>query len=945
MEVQEYNINMNLSEIIHYSKYAKYLEESKRRETFRETSIRNKEMHIKKFPFLKTELDNIYEKFVLEKKLLPSMRSMQFAGEPLLKNNVRMFNCAYLPIDSILAFSEIMFLLLSGAGVGFSVQKEHIEVLPTIKQNKEVFNYSIEDSIEGWANSIKILMDSYFNDKPKPVFDYSKIRDKGEKLITSGGKAPGHEPLKNCHNLIVSFLDELLKDVNEVKLRSIHIHKIVCLLADSVLAGGIRRSATISLFSFNDTEMLKAKSGEWWVKNPEFARANNSAVAPYDEITEEQFYDFWQYVVNSKSGEPGIIWVKNKNMGFNPCFTGDTQILSKNGYKKMEEIIGKQILINKNGEEVEGEIWISGVKKVIELKLSNNKKIKCTDNHIFLTNNNQEIEAKNLLGKRLKTVITLNKKNDKFVKLGFMQGDGNLTRLNSKEHKGLEINIGKKDNDILNLFNLEKTNLNQRSFYVTEFNELLKELGFSFKKLYQRSLPLTIEEWDKNNIASFLKGLYSANGSVIKGHRIALKSTCLNLILQTQKLLNKFNIDTYYTVNKEKINCFNNGIYLCKESYDLNISKFESILNFAKYINFVHIYKQASLIELINQKSPKVINIKILDKKELVYDFSLKDNTHWGVIEGVIAHNCGEASLEPYSFCNLVELNAEKVNNQEDFNNLCYVGAFLNTIQASYTNFSYLRPIWQNQTEKDSLIGTSLTGIASGKLDNIDLSEGALIVKLINKQTAKKININKASRTTLVKPSGTASLVLGTSSGIHDYYSEYYIRRVRLNKNESLYKYIKKQYPDLVEDIKNDTNGAVISFPQKAPTGSSLVENNTALSMIDRCLKYNLEWIRTGHRVGDNYHNVSATIYVKENEWQEVGKKIWDNRYSYHGLSFFPVDDNTYEQAPYEKINKKQYDRLNNVIKDFNLSKLIENEDETHFLGEIACSGNVCEVI
>jgi len=593
-------------------------------------------------------------------------------------------------------------------------------------------------------------MDSYFNDKARPVFDYSKIRDKGEKLITSGGKAPGHEPLKNCHNLIVSFLDELLKDVNEVKLRSIHIHKIVCLLADSVLAGGIRRSATISLFSFNDTEMLKAKSGEWWIKNPEFARANNSAVAPYDEITEEQFYDFWQYVVNSKSGEPGIIWVKNKNMGFNPCFTRDTQILSEKGYIKIGENVGEINLVNKNNEIVKGKIWSNGFKDTIKLKLSNGKEIKCTENHQFLTIDDKSIEAKNLLGKSLQT--------------------------------------------------------------------LSKEL--------------------------------------------------------------------------------------------------------------------VTVIDIIDNAG-----------YEEVFDFSLKDNTHWGVIEGIIAHNCGEASLEPYSFCNLVELNAEKVNNQEDFNNLCYAGAFLNTIQASYTNFSYLRPIWQNQTEKDSLIGTSLTGIASGKLDNIDLSEGALIVKLINKQTAKKININKASRTTLVKPSGTASLVLGTSSGIHDYYSEYYIRRVRLNKNESLYKYIKKQYPDLVEDIKNDTNGAVISFPQKAPTGSSLVENNTALSMIDRCLKYNLEWIRAGHRVGDNYHNVSATIYVKENEWQEVGKKIWDNRYSYHGLSFFPVDDNIYEQAPYEKINKKQYDKLNNVIKDFNLSKLIENEDETHFLGEIACSGNVCEVI
>jgi ribonucleoside-diphosphate reductase alpha chain len=258
-----------LSDLIVYMKYAKYLPELNRRETWGEIVERNMNMHIKKFPELKKEITYAYINYVLPKKVLPSMRSLQFAGLSIELNPARIFNCSYLPIDDYRAFSETLFLLLSGVGVGFSVQKHHVEKLPDIKKPIKSKRYLIADSIIGWSDSVKMLMNSYFTGKAKPLFDFRDIREKGAALITTGGKAPGPEPLKRCLFEIEQIL-ERKKDGE--KLTSLECHSIVCHIADSVLAGGIRRSATISLFSMDDEEMLSCKSGNWWETNPHFAR-------------------------------------------------------------------------------------------------------------------------------------------------------------------------------------------------------------------------------------------------------------------------------------------------------------------------------------------------------------------------------------------------------------------------------------------------------------------------------------------------------------------------------------------------------------------------------------------------------------------------------------------------------------------------------------------------
>jgi ribonucleoside-diphosphate reductase alpha chain len=610
-----------LSDITVFMKYAKHLPYLERRELWEEICERNKEMHINKFPELKEDIEYIYKEFILPKKILPAMRSLQFAGKPIEINNARMFNCSYCPIDSYESFSEAMFLLLSGCGFGFSVQKHHVEKLPEIIKPTKKRRYLIGDNIEGWSDSIKILIKSYFGKGSKPIFDFRDIRPKGAMLITSGGKAPGPEPLKRCLFEIEQILES---KQNGEKLRPIDCYSIICHIADAVLSGGIRRSATIALFSFDDEEMLSCKSGNWWEINPHFARANNSVVILLNRIKKKEFFNLWDKIKASGAGEPGIYFTNDPEYGTNPCV---------------------------------------------------------------------------------------------------------------------------------------------------------------------------------------------------------------------------------------------------------------------------------------------------------------------------------ETSLRAFTFCNLVEINGADIIDQNDFNERCWAAGYINTLQASYTDFHYLRDIWKTNTEKDALIGVGITGIASSALFGIDKKQGAEIVKQVNEQVAKWIGINKAARCCVVKPAGTSSLVLGCSSGIHGYHNDYYIRRLRVGKNESIYQYLIENHPLLVEDelFKPQTT-AVISIPQKAPKGS-ILRTESAISLLERTKEYNIDWVRESHRSGPNYHNVSATISIKDNEWEQVGNWMWENKKTYHGLSILPYSGHSYVQAPFENITEQEYNKLIKHLHNIDLSKVVELTDVTNLKMEAACSGNGCEVV
>ena len=618
-----------LSDITVHMKYARYLNEQNRRETWNELIERNKQMHLKKYGKIEgyTELIETAYKMVEEKKILPSMRSLQFGGKSIEVAPNRIYNCAYLPVDSLESFSESIFLLLGGTGVGYSVQRHHVEQLPEIRKPnpKRKRRYLISDSIEGWADAVKVLIKSYFGQNVStPVFDYSDIRPKGSILVTSGGKAPGPAPLREC----LVKVENMLKGMQDGdKLTPLQAHDIMCHLADAVLAGGIRRAALISLFSADDMEMITCKSGNWWELNPQRGRANNSAVLLRNRITKSFFLQLWKRIQESGSGEPGIYFSNDKDWGTNPC--------------------------------------------------------------------------------------------------------------------------------------------------------------------------------------------------------------------------------------------------------------------------------------------------------------------------------C-EIALRPYQFCNLVEINASSVESELDFLRRVKYATLIATMQAGYTDFHYLRDIWKKNTEKDALLGISMTGIASGTLDNYNFEElmeaSNDLIRDCNAEFAEDFGINPAARTTCVKPAGTTSLVLGTSSGIHAWHNDYYIRRIRVGKNEAIYNYLLKTLPEIVEDEAfrpHDT--AVISIPQKAPEGASTRQENV-FEFLERVRNYSKHWVKNGHRDGLNTHNVSATISVKENEWDSVGNWMWNNREYYNGLSVLPYDGGTYTQAPFEDITEEQYLEMVAKLKGLDMTQVIEQEDNTDLQGEIACAGGLCEI-
>ena len=305
---------------------------------------------------------------------------------------------------------------------------------------------------------------------------------------------------------------------------------------------------------------------------------------------------------------------------------------------------------------------------------------------------------------------------------------------------------------------------------------------------------------------------------------------------------------------------------------------------------------------------------------------------------------CCEIALRPYQFCNLTEVNVSNIDTQEEYEARVRAAAFIGTLQASYTDFHYLRPVWQRNTEKDSLIGVSMTGIASGNVLKLDMKAAARAVKEENKRVAELLGINPAARTTCVKPAGTTSLTLGTSSGIHAWHNDYYIRRIRVGKNEAIYKYLADSHPELVEDDyfrPHDT--AVISAPQKAPQ-SAITRSESALEMLERVKKVSTDWIRPGHWKGQNTHNVSATVTIKEDEWAPVGEWMWENRKYYNGLSVLPFDGGSYIQAPFEDCDKETYDKMMEFLEKVNLTNIVETQDDTDLQGELACAGGSCEI-
>jgi ribonucleoside-diphosphate reductase alpha chain len=289
-------------------------------------------------------------------------------------------------------------------------------------------------------------------------------------------------------------------------------------------------------------------------------------------------------------------------------------------------------------------------------------------------------------------------------------------------------------------------------------------------------------------------------------------------------------------------------------------------------------------------------------------------------------------------------VNVSDVESQVDLNDRVVGAAFFGTLQAGFTDFHYLRPIWQKTTQKDALLGIGMTGIGSGEILKYNLDIAANLAKVTNSMTSSTLGTNEAARLTCIKPSGTTSLVLGTASGIHAWHNDYYLRTMRFNKNEDIASYLMVNHPELCEDdVLRPTDTVCVRIPVKAPEGS-ILRTETAIDTLERVKKFSLEWIKGGHINGDNTHNVSATISIQEDGWKEVGEWMWTNRDVYNGLSVLNYFGGSYKQAPFEDISKEEYEKRISSIHSVDLTKVIELDDTVDFGAIQACGGGQCDI-
>ncbi|MCB1711147.1 MAG: hypothetical protein KDH96_01275 [Candidatus Riesia sp.] len=953
-----------LSDIIVYNKYAKYRPDLKRRETYEEIVDRYIGMMLKKYTDEQTysgwleksvmvDKDSLAEqiiknsKYLYEMKVLPSMRAMQFAGPAIEKNNARIFNCSYLPVDDYRAFSEIMFLLLGGSGVGYSVQYHHVEKLPEIQKPSHTKKFLIGDSIEGWADAIRALMKSYFGiSKYKPNFDFSDIRPKGSRLVTAGGKAPGPEPLRICLTKIEALLNEKR---NGSRLSPIEVHDIICYIADAVLAGGIRRAALISLFSFDDVEMATCKHGAWWELNPQRGRSNNSAVIVRNRINKTDFEKFWKTIKDSNSGEPGIFLTNDSSrFGTNPCaeislrefsfcVSGDTKLITRNGIEQIDSVVDKEVEIW-NGEQ-----W-SKVKpyktgesdRLHRVHFSDGSYLDATDDHKFLVKNRFEKEFHEVTTLQLQDelvkseyALQIPRSNveyqdgytDSFAyEYGYVLGDGTVYKNMIYADLYGKDNLIKLDGDKYK----PCLNYNGTQYTRISFNKQL-DIDFTKELKYELGLPKKLFTWDRQSILKFIAGWADADGSqASKGIRIYGRE---DKIRDGQLLLTKCGINS--SVNLME-----------KEGIETNLGIRKNAVWYLQITKTIDIPCQRLICN--NEKEAKykgkyqiVKRIDTLDGEHKSYCLT-ENNLHQCVFNNVLTKQC-----------NLTEINAGTIESQEDFNERARVASFFGTLQAGFTDFHYLRSVWKTNTEKDSLIGVGITGIANGNIMDMDLVYPADIVKEENARVAELIGINPAARTTTVKPAGTTSSLLGVSSGIHAWHSKKYIRNIQCSVGDDLYIYFYVHHPELVKPMDYQPGSAVIGIPIEAPSSAITREEETATDFLDRVKRFNLEWVRTGHNKGPNYNNVSATCNIKDEEWEEVGEWMWINKDTYSGISVLPYDGGTYVDAPFQEVTEEEFERRVQLILEnpIDLTRIVEDTDNTNLSGEIACSGGQCELI
>lgn len=912
----------------------------------------------------------------------------------VLESGIATGNCAYSPIDSWQSFGELLFILMCGTGVGFSVENDNVSKLPVIKAptGARRDDYEVEDTREGWAMALLFGLETWANGEDV-IFKTDKIRPYGSPLKTMGGRSSGPVPFVE----MMKAVKEIVMNAKGRKLTSLECHDIACHIAQSAVMGGKRRSAMISFSDVEDLEMRGAKDFMKGAIPTHRYMANNSAVfktKPPSALFMQEF----SALALSGSGERGILNVSNLkkfcpgrelkgNERTNPCVVGDTLVLTTNGYIQAKNLVGHpfEAIVNGSPVVVPHGFFRTGVKEVLKIVTSRGYEISLTPNHKLLKVSYHSrkkmvqdwVDASSL---RVGDEIALTDETSKVREedphgderelygwaVGLLIGDGTFGKYACLDFWG-------SDGRVMSAKALKfiRDTMEHRSdmtacpvghdklrIQSVALTRLVKMLGV--RKGHKKITP-EMERGSERFVTGVVRGMFDTDGSVQgnqqKGVSVRLTQIDKENLKAIQRMLIRLGIvSTIYegrTPARKKLVPDGKGgqkEYACAEVHELIISG-ANLRVFQKKVGFESPSKSKKLSLLLGtykrtlNREQFVDTIKSIEPigKMMVYDVQIPMLNEFSA-NGIRAHNCGEILLRPYEFCNLTEAVVRSTDDISDLVEKVKTAAWLGVIQSTYTHFPFLRPRWARNCNEERLIGVSLTG----QLDNPHiLSEEVLgqlrkVAERTTKHAANKLGINPPAAYTCVKPSGTVSQVVDASPGVHPRWSKYYIRRYRIAKSDPLFRMMIDQgMPFNPENgqTKNNFTTAVFEFPTKSPMTSIFKDNWGAMEQLEWYRKVQMNW---------STHNVSNTVYVKPDEWLKVGSWVYEHWEDVVGISFFPHDGGKYELAPYEEITEEKYNELMKAFPKLDFSKLGDYEkqtgDTTTVAQELACSGDQCEI-
>ena len=892
--------NKQYSGFIALSRYARWLPEESRRETWSETVDRyvdyfmqrvdGKDIPLETWDEIRNAIHNL--------DCVPSMRALMTAGDALDRDNVAGFNCSYLAINRQRAFDELMYILMCGTGVGFSCERQEVQQLPTVAEEfyESETTIVVPDSKIGWASSFRELISLLYAGKV-PKWDLSKVRPAGASLKTFGGRASGPEPLDDLFRYSVN----IFRNAAGRKLTSLEVHGMVCKIAEIVVVGGVRRSALISLSNLSDDRMRHAKSGQWWVDSPEFALANNSAC--YTEKPDmETFMREWLSLVESKSGERGIFnreasqkqAAKNGrrdatfSFGTNPCLHPDSMVETVNGRMKIKDIITPTQVysMGHDGRLVIKPCSASWVSKkdaaTLNITVASGKVVRCTPDHKIYIEGKGWVEAQDIkIGDRVVHLVRNRR--------GAAYSGVKLTAQDKRdfvmEHRLVWEAVNGPVPDGYDIHHIDGDTYNND----VDNLECLSHSDHS---------SLTRYECDNDHMVSGYREYSPGRHGSMFGFVSQGGPKPKRIIPMPEEL--------------------KSGLH-----------------------------QYASVVKIEEGETTDVYDLTVEDTHNFIADF-------------VVVHNCSEIILRDRQFCNLSEVVVRHGDSFDDLKQKVRIATILGSLQATLTDFRYLSKAWKINTEEEALLGVSLTGImdhpvlsgqeamkdngeGSGEFMKQELKDWLDELKNVaietNLEWSEKLGIKQSTAITCVKPSGTVSQLVDSASGIHPRYSPYYIRTVRADKKDPLAKFMKDRGFPVEDDVMKPDSTYVFSFPMKAPEDAVFRDDRNAIEQLEHWLTYQRHWCE---------HKPSVTIYVKDSEWMDVGAWVYRHFDEMSGVSFLPHSDHTYRQAPYQEITEAEYnDWVKRMPTDVNWEDLglYEFEDRTTSSQTMACTGGLCEVV